>query len=103
MVSRSRILIGLGLLQVQVVAVRRQAADVVELAAANWSAFVPAGKEVDAIYGDHALRSDRLMAVVGRAVNTRNANMTVKNVGGALIDFTRRDVQSDQLSSFYPH
>ena len=29
--------------------------------------------------------------------------MTVKNVGGALIDLTRRDAQNDQLSCFYPH
>ncbi len=29
--------------------------------------------------------------------------MTVKNVGGALIDLTRREAQNDQLSCFYPH
>ncbi|HEY3394723.1 MAG TPA: CehA/McbA family metallohydrolase [Lacipirellulaceae bacterium] len=79
------------------------AADMVQLDETNWSAYVPDGKEVDAIYGDYALRSDRLMAIVGRAVATRHANMTVKNVGGALVDFTRRDAQSDQLSCFYPH
>ena len=32
----------------------------------------------------------------------RNANMTVREVGGCLIDLTCRDRQSDQLSAFYP-
>jgi hypothetical protein len=80
-----------------------RAAEVVELDEANWESYVPAGKEVDAIYGDHALVSDRLIAIVAKAVDTRHANMTVKNVGGALIDFTRRKAQNDQLSAFYPH
>lgn len=78
-------------------------AELVELSQDNWQAFVPEGKEVDAIFGDFALRSDRLMAVVAKAVAGRDANMTVRDVGGSLIDFTRRDVQSDQLSCFYPH
>ena len=28
--------------------------------------------------------------------------MTVREVGGCLIDLTRRDRQNDQLSAFYP-
>ena len=28
--------------------------------------------------------------------------MTVRDVGGCLIDLTRRDRQNDQLSAFYP-
>ena len=53
MVSRYRIVVALGLLQA-VLTGHLQAAEVTELAAANWDAFGPAGKEVDAIYGDHA-------------------------------------------------
>lgn len=79
------------------------AAELVRLTEENWAAFVPAGKEVDAIYGDYALKSDRLVAVVADAVPTRNANLTVKQVGGALIDLTLVDQQSDQLSCLYPH
>ncbi|TWT74657.1 hypothetical protein Pla123a_34810 [Posidoniimonas polymericola] len=79
------------------------AAEQARLTEQNWDAFVPAGKEVDAIYGDYALKSDRLVAVIADAVATRNANLTVKQVGGALIDLTRVDEPSDQLSCLYPH
>jgi hypothetical protein len=77
-------------------------AEVRQLNLDNWDAHVPAGKEVDCIYGDHILRSDRVTVVIGEAVDSRNANMTVKNVGGAVIDLTRRDAESDQLSCYYP-
>lgn len=85
------------------IAATSYSAELVELSQENWQTYVPEGKEVDAIFGDFALRSDRLMAVVAKAVAGRDANMTVRDVGGSLIDFTRRDVQNDQLSCFYPH
>lgn len=72
------------------------------LTANNWKEFAPQGKEVDAIYGDIVLRNEHLVAVIAQPLATRNANMTVKEVGGALIDFTTRQNQSDQLSAFYP-
>jgi len=68
----------------------------------NWDELVPHGKEVDAIYGDVVLRNQHLVAVIAKPVATRNANMTVRAVGGCLIDLTARDHQSDQLSCFYP-
>ncbi len=73
-----------------------------ELQAENWDALVPQGKEVDAIYGDTALQNRHLRAVIAQPVATRNANMTVRNIGGCLIDLTRRNPESDQLSAFYP-
>ena len=78
------------------------AAELAVLTPESWKEFAPAGKEVDAIYGDLVLRNDRLVAVVAQPLPTRNANMTVKNVGGCLIDFTARDKQSDQLGAFFP-
>ncbi|MCO6045963.1 CehA/McbA family metallohydrolase [Aeoliella sp. ICT_H6.2] len=69
----------------------------------NWSQFAPAGKEADCIYGDHVLVSDRLVAVVAHPSDRRNANLTVKEVSGCVIDLTHRDQQNDQLSCFYPH
>lgn len=78
---------------------------VVELAqlnANNWDDFSPSGKEVDAIYGDFVLRNEHLVAVIAQPIEGRNANMTVRNVGGCLVDLTRRNHQSDQLSAFYP-
>jgi hypothetical protein len=78
------------------------AADLVALSPQTWERYAPQGKEVDAIYGDFALANDQLVAVVANPRRGRNANMTVREVGGCLIDLTRRDRQSDQLSAYYP-
>lgn len=77
-------------------------ADLVALSPQTVDRFLPQGKEVDGIYGDFALANDQLIAVVAHPKRGRNANMGVREVGGALIDLTRRDRQSDQLSAFYP-
>ena len=79
-----------------------RAADLVALSPQTWERYVPQGKEVDAIHGDFALVNDQLMSVIANPRRGRNANMTVRDVGGCLIDLTRRDRQSDQLSAFYP-
>ena len=79
-----------------------QPVEIALLADSNWDQFVPQGKEVDAIYGDLVLRNGHLVAVIAQPVATRHANMTVKNVAGALIDLTLRNQQSDQLAAFYP-
>lgn len=76
--------------------------EVVLLTEANWEKFAPQGKEVDAILGDLVLRNQYLTAVIAQPVESRNANMTVKNVAGALIDLTTRENPSDQLSAYYP-
>jgi hypothetical protein len=68
----------------------------------TWDQFVPHGKEVDAIYGDWVLRNDKIVVVIANPVPGRNANMTVKDVGGAIIDLTVRDQSNDQLSAYYP-
>lgn len=72
------------------------------LSESNWDALIPHGKEVDAIYGDMVMQNGHLRAVIADPVATRNANMTVRNVGGCLIDLTTLKHQSDQLSAFYP-
>ncbi|WP_166824428.1 CehA/McbA family metallohydrolase [Thalassoroseus pseudoceratinae] len=68
----------------------------------NWDHTAPHGKEVDAIYGDAVLRNAHVTAVIAQPIPTRNANMTVRNVGGCLIDLTGNGSRGDQLSSFYP-
>jgi hypothetical protein len=78
------------------------AAELVTLTPETWEAFVPLGKEVDAIYGDLVLKNDRVVAVIGQPVESRNANMTVRFVGGSVIDFTRSVEPNDQLAAFYP-
>ncbi len=77
-------------------------AEVLQLSDANWDQAVPEGKEVDAIYGDWVLRNGKIVAVIAEAIEGRNANMTVRNVGGSVIDLTERAVPSDQLSAYYP-
>lgn len=76
--------------------------EVIRLTDENFDSVAPRGKEVDAIVGDLVLRNKHLVAVIAQPVATRNANMTVKTVAGALIDLTSREGQSDQLSAFYP-
>jgi len=72
------------------------------LSAENWEDYAPHGKEVDAIYGDAVLANQYLTAVIANPIPTRNANMTVRQVGGCLIDLTTNHHSSDQLSCFYP-
>jgi len=73
-----------------------------ELNEKNWDQLAPAGKEVDAIYGDIVLQNQYLRAVIAKPVASRHANMTVRNIGGSLIDLTIREHESDQLSAFFP-
>ena len=73
-----------------------------QLNKANYDRLVPAGKEVDAIYGDYALINSAARAIIARPIITRNANMTVRSVGGALVDLAFASHESDQLSAFYP-
>ena len=72
------------------------------LNAENWDEYVPSGKEVDAIYGDIVLRNEHIVAIIANPIRTRNANMTVRNIGGCVIDLTSRKTPNDQLSCFYP-
>ncbi len=78
------------------------AAELARLTADNWDTYAPAGKEVDAIYGDFVLRNDHVIVVVANPIEGRAANMTVRQVGGAIIDLTERNAPNDQLSAFYP-
>lgn len=78
------------------------AAEVITLGPANAAAVAPAGKEADWIHGDHVLRNDRIVAVIAKPAASRHANMTVRNVGGCIIDLTSRERPNDQLSCYYP-
>lgn len=78
------------------------AAELIQLTEKNYQSLCPAGKEPDAILGDWVLRNEHIVAVIAAPGKLRNANMTVRNVGGMLIDLSLRGVNSDQLSCFYP-
>jgi hypothetical protein len=78
------------------------AVEIVQLTNENWAKYAPPGKEADCILGDYVLKSDRVWAVVAQPTPWRNANMTVRQVGGAVIDLTTTSRPNDQLSAFYP-
>ena len=79
-----------------------QPASVQELKAETWEQLAPQGKEVDAIYGDTVLQNQFLRAVIAKPGSSRHANMTIRSVGGCLIDLTTRAHESDQLGAFFP-
>ncbi len=97
-VRRTTIIVGL----LVWIAPPTRGADLVALSPQTWDRYAAHGKEADAIYGDFALVNDQLIAIVAHPKRGRNANMTVRDVGGCLIDLTRRERQSDQLSAYYP-
>ena len=68
----------------------------------NWAEYAPRGKEVDAIVGDLVLRNESFVAVIAAPRADRHANLTCRNVGGCLIDFTTRDEPNDQLTVYRP-
>lgn len=76
--------------------------EVIRLTDDNIDAIAPRGKEADPIVGDLVIRNQFLTATIAQPIATRNANMTVRTVAGALLDLTSREEQSDQLSAFYP-
>jgi hypothetical protein len=82
--------------------VAQQPASLQELTAESWNMLVPTGKEVDAIYGDIVLQNELVRAVIAQPLASRHANMTVRGVGGCLIDLVTRSHESDALSAFYP-
>ena len=92
----------LTLLLVYCFSIHSPAAELVVLSPANYDTLAPRGKEADAIYGDYLLKNDRIAIVVAAPDEQRDANLTVRNVGGSLIDMTALDQQSDQLSCLYP-
>ena len=67
--------------------------------------LLPHGKEVDAIYGDYLLRSDKIAAVIGGVAAFRDANVNTQAVQGAVIDLSRLDLpggDKDLLTAYYP-
>ena len=61
-----------------------------------------AGKELDWIYGDYLMTNEQLAVVIAAPLATRDANMTVRNIGGSILDLTLNDPSNDQLSVYTP-
>ena len=75
--------------------------EVIRLNQKNLS-LLPGGKEVDGIAGDWLMRNDRVVAVIGAAYPDREANQMVSSIQGAVIDYTSRRANNDQLVVYYP-
>ncbi|MCM2373970.1 CehA/McbA family metallohydrolase [Aporhodopirellula aestuarii] len=80
----------------------------IQAAAAELQVIVPGsepaidGKEVDWIYGDYLLKNDHVSLTIAAAVPTRDANMTIRNIGGSILDLTLNEPSNDQLSAYTP-
>ena len=60
------------------------------------------GKELDWIYGDYLLKNDQLSLVIAAPLPTRDAHMTLRNIGGSILDLTLNHPSNDQLSAYIP-
>ena len=60
------------------------------------------GKEVDWIYGDYLMKNDLISLTIAAPIRTRDANLTVRNVGAAILDLTLNAPSNDQLSAYIP-
>jgi hypothetical protein len=60
------------------------------------------GKEVDWIYGDYLMENDQISLVIGAPIKTRDANLTVRGIGAAIIDLSLKQPSNDQLSAYFP-
>ena len=59
------------------------------------------GKEVDWIYGDYLMKNDQITVVIAAPIATRDANLTVRNIGASILDLSLNEPSNDQLSALY--
>ena len=60
------------------------------------------GKELDWIYGDYVLSNDLITVVVAAPLATRDANLTVRDIGASILDLSLNHPSNDQLSAYIP-
>ena len=63
---------------------------------------VISGKELDWIYGDYLMKNDQISLIIAAPLATRDANMTIRNIGGSILDLTLNHPSNDQLSAYTP-
>jgi len=83
-------------------ALSASAARIVTLDEKNWN-LVPAGKEVDAIYGDFLMKNDKVVVVIGSTLFNRQLNLRISSAQGSVVDFALLSSNNDQLTVFHPH
>ena len=77
-------------------------AEIVVLNETNWDQYAPIGKEADGIYGDVVLRNQKIVVLIATPGRNRHANLSLRNVGGCIIDMTLRENPNDQLGAYFP-
>ncbi|MDM4014114.1 CehA/McbA family metallohydrolase [Roseiconus lacunae] len=60
------------------------------------------GKEVDWIYGDYLMTNDKISLTIAAPIATRDANLTVREIGASILDLAVNDASNDQLSAYIP-
>lgn len=60
------------------------------------------GKEVDWIYGDYLMKNDQISVVIAAPISTRDANLTVREIGGSILDLSLNQFSNDELSAYIP-
>lgn len=60
------------------------------------------GKEVDWIYGDYLLKNEVISLTIAAPLPTRDANFTIRKIGGSILDLTLNEPSNDQLSAYTP-
>lgn len=60
------------------------------------------GKERDWIYGDYLMTNGQVSAVIAAPLATRDANMTIRNIGASILDLTLNHPSNDQFSAYIP-
>lgn len=63
---------------------------------------VISGKEIDWIYGDYLMKNDQISLSIAAPLATRDANMTIHNIGASILDLTLNHPSNDQLSAYIP-
>lgn len=63
---------------------------------------VISGKELDWIYGDTLMRNEKISVIIAAPLRTRDANMTIRGIGGSILDLTLNEPSNDQLSAYIP-
>lgn len=60
------------------------------------------GKELDWIYGDYWLQNDQISLVIANPVPGRDANLTIRRVGAAILDLSLQGPSNDQFGAYLP-
>lgn len=59
-------------------------------------------KELDWIHGDYLMTKDHLAMLIAAPLSTRDANMTIRNIGASMLDLTLKRPSNDLQNAYTP-